>query len=69
MAYVRYLFVFIYLFTFKIGIFQMDIWWQRFSLGIFRKKLKCILMTMERHYRADKETGLNFRGLVKYKSH
>ena len=40
----------------------MDIWWQRFSLGIILKKLKCTLMTMELHYQPDKGTGLSCKG-------
>lgn len=52
-----------HLFTlYKLGILQMDIWWQRSSLGIIRKKLKCTLMTTGHHCLADKETGLNYKG-------
>lgn len=54
----------IFLFIFQTGISQMDISWQRYSLGIFHRKLKCILTITEHHYLADRETGLNFRGLV-----
>lgn len=46
-----------------IGIFQMVIWWQRFSRGTFHKKLKCTLMTTEHPCLADKGTGLNYKGL------
>ena len=56
--------VYICLFTFQTGISQMDILWQRYFLGIFHRKSKCILTITVHHYPADRETGLNFRGLV-----